>query len=178
LRSQQRFARRAGPTVISSRRIVAVRSPQEGTHAIRQRRAQPADTTLETLARLQAGVPSNGSHHRRQRPRIERCRGGHGARRRRLGRPKRGLAPTARLVSYGIAAVEPRHVRIGTGARRQAGFAARGWDIRSVERVEINEAFAAIAIVVARELGLPEDIVNVEAAPSRMAIRSAPPARC
>ena len=37
-----------------------------------------------------------------------------------------------------------------------------GWDIRSVERIEINEAFAAIAIVVARELGLPDDIVNVE----------------
>ena len=37
-----------------------------------------------------------------------------------------------------------------------------GWDIRSVERVEINEAFAAIAIVVARELGFPDDIVNVE----------------
>jgi acetyl-CoA C-acetyltransferase len=37
-----------------------------------------------------------------------------------------------------------------------------GWDIRSVERAEINEAFAAIAIVVAREPGLPEDIVNVE----------------
>ena len=37
-----------------------------------------------------------------------------------------------------------------------------GWDVGSVERVEINEAFAAIAIVVARELGLPEDIVNVE----------------
>src|ERR1700732_4082025 len=30
------------------------------------------------------------------------------------------------------------------------------------ERVEINEAFAAIAVVVTRELGLPEDIVNVE----------------
>jgi acetyl-CoA C-acetyltransferase len=37
-----------------------------------------------------------------------------------------------------------------------------GWDIRSIERIEINEAFAAIAIVVARELGLPDDIVNVE----------------
>ena len=37
-----------------------------------------------------------------------------------------------------------------------------GWDIRSVERIEINEAFAVIAIVVARELGLPDDIVNVE----------------
>jgi acetyl-CoA C-acetyltransferase len=31
-----------------------------------------------------------------------------------------------------------------------------------IERAEINEAFAAIAIVVARELGLAEDIVNVE----------------
>jgi len=37
-----------------------------------------------------------------------------------------------------------------------------GWDIRSIERIEINEAFAAIAIVVARELGLPDDIANVE----------------
>ena len=37
-----------------------------------------------------------------------------------------------------------------------------GWDIRSIERAEINEAFAAIAIVVARELGLPEDTVNVQ----------------
>ena len=31
-----------------------------------------------------------------------------------------------------------------------------------MERVEINEAFAAIAIAVTRELGLPQDIVNVE----------------
>jgi hypothetical protein len=38
----------------------------------------------------------------------------------------------------------------------------RGWDLRSAQRVEINEAFAAIAIVVARELGFPEEIVNVE----------------
>jgi acetyl-CoA C-acetyltransferase len=39
-----------------------------------------------------------------------------------------------------------------------------GWEIGSVKRAEINEAFAAIAIVVARELGLPDDIVNVEGA--------------
>ena len=37
-----------------------------------------------------------------------------------------------------------------------------GWTVGSVERVEINEAFAAIAIVVARELGFGDDIVNVE----------------
>jgi acetyl-CoA C-acetyltransferase len=36
------------------------------------------------------------------------------------------------------------------------------WKIADLERVEINEAFAAIALAVHRELGLPEDIVNVE----------------
>jgi acetyl-CoA C-acetyltransferase len=36
------------------------------------------------------------------------------------------------------------------------------WKIGDIERIEINEAFAAIAIAVTRELDLPEDIVNVE----------------
>ena len=36
------------------------------------------------------------------------------------------------------------------------------WSIGEVERFEINEAFAAIAVAVTRDLGLPEDIVNVE----------------
>jgi acetyl-CoA C-acetyltransferase len=58
---------------------------------------------------------------------------------------KRWLAATARLVP----------------AVKQA-LQRAGWDIGSVQRVEINEAFAAIAIVVAHELGFPEDIVNVE----------------
>src|SRR5438128_4848334 len=74
----------------------------------------------------------------------------------------RGLAPTARLVSYGIAAVEPGMFGLGpVPAVRQALERAR-WDISSIERAEINEAFAAIAVVIARELGLPEDVVNVE----------------
>src|ERR1700723_1957250 len=57
---------------------------------------------------------------------------------------------------------------MGREARSSCGRASRllrpraGWDVGSVERVEINEAFAAIAIVVARELGFAEDIVNVE----------------
>jgi acetyl-CoA C-acetyltransferase len=37
-----------------------------------------------------------------------------------------------------------------------------GWIIKDIDRIEINEAFAAIAIAVHRELGLAEDIVNVE----------------
>ena len=37
-----------------------------------------------------------------------------------------------------------------------------GWTIGDVERLEINEAFAAVPLAVIRELGLSEDIVNVE----------------
>jgi len=75
---------------------------------------------------------------------------------------KRGLPAAARLVSYGIAAVEPGMFGLGPVPAVRQALQRAGWEIGSVERVEINEAFAAIAIVVARELGLPEDIVNVE----------------
>ena len=72
------------------------------------------------------------------------------------------LEPLARLVSYGVAAVEPGMFGIGpVPAVRQALERAR-WKLSDVERVEINEAFAAVPLAVLRELELPEDIVNVE----------------
>ncbi|MGY4314016.1 acetyl-CoA acetyltransferase [Bradyrhizobium sp. JR3.5] len=46
-------------------------------------------------------------------------------------------------------------------AVRQA-LARAGWSNGDVERVEINEAFAAITLAVMRELSLPPEIVNVE----------------
>jgi acetyl-CoA C-acetyltransferase len=75
---------------------------------------------------------------------------------------KRGMTPAARLVSYGIAAVEPGMFGLGPIPAVRQALARAGWDIGSVDRFEINEAFAAIALVVARELGLPDDIVNVD----------------
>jgi acetyl-CoA C-acetyltransferase len=73
-----------------------------------------------------------------------------------------GLKPAARLLAYGIAAVEPGMFGLGPVPAVKQALRRAGWDIGSVQRVEINEAFAAIAIVVARELGFPEEIVNVE----------------
>jgi len=75
---------------------------------------------------------------------------------------KRGLVPMARLVSYGIAAVEPGMFGLGPIPAVKRALERAGWALDEVERVEINEAFAAIAIVVTRELGLPQEIVNVE----------------
>src|SRR3546814_18270692 len=37
-----------------------------------------------------------------------------------------------------------------------------GWTLGDVERVEVNEAFAAIVLAIIQEIGLPEDIVHVE----------------
>jgi hypothetical protein len=74
----------------------------------------------------------------------------------------RGLAPVARLVSYGIAAVEHGMFGLGPIPAVKRALERAGWSLGMVERVKINEAFAAIAVAVTRELGLPQDIVNIE----------------
>ena len=72
------------------------------------------------------------------------------------------LEPMARLVSYGIGAVEPGMFGLGPIPAVRQALERAGWKTGDIERIEINEAFAAIAIAVMRELGLPQDIVNVE----------------
>jgi acetyl-CoA C-acetyltransferase len=118
-------------------------------------------TTFETLARLKPAFRPNGTITAGNAPGLN-----DGAAAMVLAdsewAAKRGLAATARLVSYGIAAVEPGMFGLGPVPAVRQALQRAGWDIGSVERAEINEAFAAVAIVVARELGLPEEIVNVE----------------
>ena len=75
---------------------------------------------------------------------------------------KKGLKPAARLVSYGVAAVEPGMFGVGPVPAVRQALERAGWKIGDVERIEINEAFAAITLACLRELGLSEDVVNVE----------------
>jgi acetyl-CoA C-acetyltransferase len=75
---------------------------------------------------------------------------------------KHGLAPVARLVSYGIAAVEPGMFGLGPIPAVRQALGRAGWTNQDVERIEINEAFAAITLAVMQELKLPPEIVNVE----------------
>jgi len=75
---------------------------------------------------------------------------------------QQALQPMARLLSYGIAAVEPGMFGLGPIPAVHQALARADWTIADIERIEINEAFAAIVIAVTRELGLAEDIVNVE----------------
>lgn len=75
---------------------------------------------------------------------------------------RRGLTPVARLVGYGIAAVEPGLFGLGPIPAVKQALARAGWSNGDVERIEIDEAFAVITLSVMQELGLPSDIVNVE----------------
>jgi acetyl-CoA C-acetyltransferase len=72
------------------------------------------------------------------------------------------LAPMARIASFGVGAVEPGMFGIGPVPAVRQALDRADWTVNDLDRVEINEAFAAIALAVLRELGLPEDIVNVE----------------
>ena len=75
---------------------------------------------------------------------------------------KRNLPPFAKLVSYGVGAVESGLFGLGPVPAVRQALERAGWSIGDIERIEINEAFAAIVIALMRELGIPEDIVNVE----------------
>ena len=75
---------------------------------------------------------------------------------------KKGLQPMARLVAYGVGAVEPGMFGLGPVPAVKQALDRAGWKTEEIERIEINEAFAAIAIAVTKDLGLAEDIVNVE----------------
>jgi acetyl-CoA C-acetyltransferase len=161
LRSQQRFAAAQADGHFKSQ-IVPVEVPgKKGPTQFDKDEHNRPDTTLEALARLKPAFRPNGTITAGNAPGLNDAAAamvladGEWA-------EKRGLVPTARLVSYGIAAVEPGMFGLGPVPAVKQALQRASWDIRSIECAEINEAFAAIAIVVARDLGLPEDIVNVE----------------
>jgi len=161
LRSQQRFASAQAAGHFQAQ-IVPVEVPgKKGPTQFDKDEHNRPDTTLDTLARLKPAFRPNGTITAGNAPGLNDA-----ASAMMLAdsgwAEKRGLAATARLVAYGIAAVEPGMFGLGPVPAVKQALQRAGWDGRSIERIEINEAFAAIAIVVARELGLPDDIVNVE----------------
>lgn len=70
--------------------------------------------------------------------------------------------PEARLAGFAIAGVDPGMFGLGPVPATREALDRAGWSTADVDRFEINEAFAAIAIVVSKELGLSEDVVNVD----------------
>ena len=72
-----------------------------------------------------------------------------------------GLKPIARLISYAAAGVEPRIMGIGPVEAVPKALAQAEMKLDDIELIELNEAFASQSLAVVRELGMNEDIVNV-----------------
>jgi acetyl-CoA acetyltransferase family protein len=72
-----------------------------------------------------------------------------------------GLRPMARIVATAVAGVAPEIMGIGPVPATRRALARAGLDVRDLDLVELNEAFAAQAIACMRELGLDPARVNV-----------------
>jgi acetyl-CoA C-acetyltransferase len=74
---------------------------------------------------------------------------------------KRGIAPLARIVSWATAGVDPAVMGTGPIPATRKALAKASWSIADLDLIETNEAFAAQALAVSRELGLDPAKVNV-----------------
>jgi acetyl-CoA C-acetyltransferase len=72
-----------------------------------------------------------------------------------------GLTPVAKLISWGQAGIDPSIMGIAPIEASRQALARAGLTMDDIDLVEANEAFAAQAVVVARELGIEESKLNV-----------------
>ena len=73
----------------------------------------------------------------------------------------KGLKPIGRLVSWGIAGVEPKYMGIGPAPAARKALAKAGLTLDQMDLVEVNEAFSAQYVAVEKELGLDRARTNV-----------------
>jgi acetyl-CoA C-acetyltransferase len=73
---------------------------------------------------------------------------------------RRGLKPMGRLVAYSYAGVDPKFMGIGPVPAVKALLQKTGFGLKDIDVFEVNEAFAAQALAVARGLELPPDRTN------------------
>lgn len=74
---------------------------------------------------------------------------------------RRGIAPLARVVSWATAGVDPKIMGTGPIPASRKALEKAGWKITDLDLVEANEAFAAQACAVNKDLGWDTSIVNV-----------------
>ncbi|MEX1661850.1 acetyl-CoA C-acyltransferase [Thioclava sp. 15-R06ZXC-3] len=161
LRSQERFsAAQAAGKFDAEIAPVEIKSRKGSVMFAKDEHNRP-ETTLESLAKLKPAFRKDGTITAGNAPGLNSAGAAMIVAERGWAEGK-GVTPMARLVSYGIGAVEPGFFGLGPVPAVRQALDRAGWSIGDVERFEINEAFAAIVLAVMKELSIPEDIVNVE----------------
>lgn len=162
LRSHRR-AVDAGDAGLFDEEMVAVPIPGrkggETTFVTRDEHPRP-DTTLEKLGRLKAAFREGGTVTAGNSSGINDGAAAILMMAEEVARSQ-GLEPLARVVGTGVAGVDPALMGYGPVPATQKALTRAGWDLASVERVELNEAFAAQTLAVLRDLPFRDEIVNL-----------------
>ena len=74
---------------------------------------------------------------------------------------KRNLKPLAKIISWATCGVDPSLMGSGPIPASKKALKKAGWDIKDLDLIESNEAFAAQSLAVIKDLGLPKEKVNV-----------------
>jgi acetyl-CoA C-acetyltransferase len=161
VRSQQRFSSAQADGKFAAEILPVPLSSRKGPGIFEKDEHNRPGTTLEALTKLKPAFREGGTITAGNAPGLNSAAAAM-VLADETWAERRGMTPAARLISYGIAAVEPRMFGLGPIPAVRQALDRAGWKLNDIDRIEINEAFAAIVIAVAAELGLPEDIVNVE----------------
>lgn len=160
LRSQQR-ALKAQESGVLAEEIVPVTLPaRKGETVVVSKDEHPRATTLEALAKLATPFRANGSVTAGNASGVT-----DGSCALLLASEqaaaKFGLKPRARVVGAAVAGVEPRIMGIGPVPASRKLLARLKLSVEQMDAIELNEAFAAQALAVTRQLGLADDARNV-----------------
>ena len=160
LRSQQRAAAAIDAGRLAEE-IVPVSIPsRKGDPTVVSRDEHPRATTPEALAKLKGVVKPDGTVTAGNASGVNdgACAtliASEAAAR------KHGLVPRARIVASAVAGVAPRIMGFGPAPASRKALALAKLSIADVDVIELNEAFAAQALAVTRDLGLPDDAAHV-----------------
>ena len=161
LRTQKRFGAAQAAGRFEAEIVPLEIAGPKGPTVFKKDEHNRPDTTRESLAKLKPAFRKDGTITAGNAPGLN-----SGAAAMIVAHGKwaatRGLLPAARLVTYGVGAVEPGMFGLGPVPAVRQALQRAEWQIGDVERIEINEAFAGIVIALMRELGISEDVVNVE----------------
>ena len=160
LRSQQRTADAARRGFFAAELVPVPVPGRKGTTVVTEDEHPRHDTTLEALSKLKPIVRPTGTVTAGNASGVndgasallvasERAMAAH------------QLTPLARVVGSAVAGVAPRIMGMGPVPATRKVLARTGLSLGQMDVVELNEAFAAQALAVLRELGLPDDAAHV-----------------
>jgi 3-oxoadipyl-CoA thiolase len=160
LRSHQR-AIAAAEAGIFAEEIVPIEAPQgRETVPVEADEGPRADASLEKMAKLRPAFREGGTVTAGNASTLN-----DGAActliASEAGAKELGTEPLARVVSFGVAGVDPAYMGIGPAFAIPRALGAAGLTLEQIDLIEINEAFASQVIASARELGIDEEKLNV-----------------